>query len=72
MRPLAACERGLACGNDTEHFQFFCRWDPACQPNETLADLFRRREGANFGELHRRANELNEQLDADRFDEIIP
>jgi hypothetical protein len=69
---LAACERGLACGADTEHFQFFCRWDPACQPTETMVDLLRRREGANFDEIERRANELNEQLDADRFDEIIP
>jgi hypothetical protein len=69
---LAACQRGLACGTDTEHFEFFCRWDPACQPTETLVDLFRRREGANFDEVQRRANELSEKLDADRFDEIIP
>ncbi len=69
---LAACQRGLACGSDTEQFQFFCRWDPACQPSETMVDLFRRREGPHFDDMQRRANELNEQLDADRFDEIIP
>jgi len=69
---LAACQRGMACGRDTELFQFFCRWDPECQPTETMVDLFRRREGAGFEELQRRANELNERLDAGRFDEIIP
>lgn len=69
---LAACQRGLACGSDTEQFQFFCRWDPECQPQETMVDLFRRREGSHFGEIQQRANELNEQLDTDRFDEIIP
>jgi len=69
---LAACQRGMACGSDTEQFQFFCRWDPQCQPGETLVDLFRRREGEHFEDFERRARELNEKLDADRFDEILP
>lgn len=70
---LAACQRGLACGPDTEQYQFFCRWDPECKPGETtMVDLFRAREGANFEEFQRRATELNAKLDADRFDEIIP
>lgn len=67
---LAACQRGLECGRTSEHFQFFCKWDPECKPSETLVDLFRRRP--RFDELQRFANELNAKLDADRFDEIIP
>jgi hypothetical protein len=67
---LAACQRGLECGRTSEQFQFFCKWDPACRPSETLVDLFRRRP--RFEELQRLANELNAKLDADRFDEIIP
>jgi hypothetical protein len=67
---LAACQRGLECGRDSEQFQFFCRWDPACRPSETMVDLFRRR--ARFEEFQLIANELNAKLDADRFDEIIP
>jgi hypothetical protein len=67
---LAACQRGLECGSDSEQFQFFCKWDPACHPSETLVDLFRRRP--RFEELQRIANELNARLDANRFDEIIP
>lgn len=67
---LAACQRGLECGRASEQFQFFCKWDPACRPSETLVDLFRRR--ARFDELQLFANELNAKLDADRFDEIIP
>jgi len=39
---------------------------------ETLVDLFRRREGEHFEDFERRARELNEKLDADRFDEILP
>jgi hypothetical protein len=69
---LAACQRGMACGSDTEQFQFFCRWDPQCQQSETMVDLFRRREGARFEDVERRAREINENLDADRFDEILP
>lgn len=69
---LAACQRGLECGRDSEQFQFFCKRDPACQPSETLVDLFRRREGPKFDEMQRQANEINARLDADRFDEIIP
>ena len=69
---LAACQRGLACGRDTEQFQVFCRWEPACQQTETMVDLIRRREGDRFDEFQRQANELNAKLDADRFDEIIP
>ncbi len=67
---LAACQRGLECGRDSEPFQFFCRWDPSCHPSETLVDLFRRRP--RFEEFQRLANELNARLDADSFDEIIP
>jgi hypothetical protein len=67
---LAACQRGLECGPASEQFQFFCKWDPACQPSETLVDLFRRRP--RFDEFQRLANELNAKLDANRFDEIIP
>jgi hypothetical protein len=67
---LAACQRGLECGRASEQFQFFCKWDPACQPSETLVDLFRRRP--RFDDLQRLANELNANLDADRFEEIIP
>jgi hypothetical protein len=67
---LAACQRGLECGRDSEAFQFFCKWDPACHPSESLVDLFRRRP--RFDEFQRLANELNARLDADRFDEIIP
>ena len=67
---LAACQRGLECGRTSEHFQFFCKWDPECKPSETLVDLFRRRP--RFDEFQRFANELNAKLDADRFDEIIP
>ncbi len=69
---LAACQRGLECGRDSEQFQFFCKWDPECRQSETMVDLFRRREGPKFDELQLRANELNAKLDADRFDEIIP
>jgi hypothetical protein len=67
---LAACQRGLDCGPTSEEFQFFCHWDPACRPSETLVDLFRRRP--RFDEFQRLANELNAKLEADRFDEIIP
>jgi hypothetical protein len=67
---LAACQRGLECGSTSEGFQFFCKWDPACLPSETLVDLFRRRP--RFDDFQRLANELNAKLDADRFDEIIP
>lgn len=67
---LAACQRGMECGSSTEHFQFFCRWDPECQASETLVDLFRRRP--RFDELQRLATELNARLDEERFEEIIP
>jgi hypothetical protein len=67
---LAACQRGLECGRASEHFQFFCKWDPECKPTETLVDLWRRRP--RFDEFQRFADELNAKLDADRFDEIIP
>ena len=67
---LAACQRGMECGSTSEQFQFFCKWDPACLPSETMVDLFRRR--LRFDELQLFANDLNAKLDADRFDEIIP
>jgi len=42
----------------------FCRYDPNCQPYESVADLFRRARGDDFPELEARARWISEKVDA--------
>jgi hypothetical protein len=67
---IAACQRGFDCGGHSEAFRFLCRLDVACQPYETLVDLLRRQLGERFDEFERRARELNDDIDHERFDKI--
>ena len=72
MLIIAACQRGFDCSAGSEAFTWMCQYDPACQPFESVVDLIRRRAGARFDAVQLRANELNQQLDEDRFVEIDP
>lgn len=68
---LAACERGYDCSRQSSWYQYRCAFDSKCQPNEDgVVDVARRETGSRFLDLERRAKELNEKLDQDRFDEL--
>jgi len=64
-------QRGLDCGPGSEPYQWICQYDPACQPFENVVDLIRRSSGERFDAVQLRANELNQELDEGRFDEIV-
>jgi len=61
---LAACQRGFDCSPQSDSVSAFCRYDPSCQPYESVADLFRRARGDDFPELEARARWINEKIDA--------
>jgi hypothetical protein len=61
---LAACQRGFDCSPQSDSVSAFCRYDPNCQPYESVADLFRRARGDDFPELEARARWISEKVDA--------
>jgi len=61
---LAACARGFDCAAQSEIVRELCRFDPTCQPYETLVDLVRRASGNDFPDLEARARWINEKIDA--------
>lgn len=66
----AACLRGADCGPETGWVRRWCRRDKACQPFETGMDLLRRAEPERFDVIMMRAREINDLIDAGRWDEI--
>lgn len=65
---LAGCLRGYECGQDSEWYQAFCRFDSNCQPYESGVDYIRRANSESFDEIERRAVLLNARLDANYFE----
>jgi len=61
---LAACTRGFDCSPRSEIVWQLCRFDPNCQPYETVTDLVRRASGNGFPEIEARARWINEKIDA--------
>lgn len=61
---LAACQRGLDCGAQSEPVMMACRLDTSCQPYETLTDIFRRWRAGYFPDIEARARWINEKIDA--------
>ena len=68
---VAACQRGLDCSQGSEPFAWMCQYDAACQPFESAVDIIRRSRAERFDAVQLRANELNQKLDENRFDEIV-
>ena len=66
---LAACLRTPNCEGFTEWKKKRCNWDEQCQPFETMRDIIRRDAGSDFGEVERRAREINEKIDAGTLEE---
>jgi len=67
---VAACLRGLDCGPGAELTRTLCRAGTTCNPNESTLDLIRRLTGARFAEIERVAHEINDAIDAGRFEEL--
>jgi hypothetical protein len=67
---LAACQRGLDCSPGSALVEFFCRGDRNCQPYEDLPSVLRRNLGEEYDEFERRAHEINQYVDQDRFEEL--
>lgn len=68
---LAACERGYDCSRQSAWYQLRCAFDSKCQPYDSgIVDVVRREAGGRFLDIERRAKELNEKLDQDRFDDL--
>jgi hypothetical protein len=61
---LAACQRGLDCSPQSEGVRWLCMWDRACQPYESVHDIFRRAVGDELPDLESRARWINEKIDA--------
>ena len=61
---LAACQRGLDCSAQSEIVRLICRWDPRCQPYESVTDVIRRGNENEFPEFEARARWINEKIDA--------
>lgn len=61
---LAACQRGFDCSPQSEGVRWFCMWDRACQPYESVHDIFRRAVGDELPEIEARARWINEKIDA--------
>jgi len=60
----AACLRGFDCTAQSDAVRDLCRYDPNCQPYESVADVFRRARGNDFPALEADAGWINEKLDA--------
>jgi hypothetical protein len=67
---MAACARGLDCTSSTDTFEVWCIRDLACQPFESIVDVMRRAYGNEFAAIESRAREINDSVDAGRFDEL--
>jgi len=61
---LAACQRGLDCSPQSDIVRQLCRFDPNCQPFESVADVLRRGNENEFPEIEARARTINEKIDA--------
>ena len=61
---LAACARGLDCSPRSEIVSRLCRFDPGCQPYESVADILRRGNEAEFPEIEARARWISEKIEA--------
>ncbi|MEO8019566.1 MAG: hypothetical protein ABI769_17280 [Pseudomonadota bacterium] len=68
---LAACERGFDCSHGAEWVRFQCRFDFNCQPQDDGIAFIHRNNSEDFDELQRRARELNEKLDAGKYDDLL-
>ena len=66
---MAACFREPNCDSMTEWKDLLCEADPQCHRDDTVMDIIRRGAGNDFGEIERRARELNEKIDSGTVDE---
>jgi hypothetical protein len=66
---MAACLREANCDSMAEWKILLCEADNQCHPDDTVMDVIRRGVGNEFGEIERRARELNEKIDAGTVDE---
>jgi len=62
---VAACQRGYDCSASAEWHKWYCRFDYACQPYETVLDYIRRVRSEDFDEIEQKARDLNARLDAE-------
>lgn len=68
---VAACKRGLDCGPNSDWIKMACKYDYNCQPQDNVLDLIRRYNSQRYDTIDRKANELNEKLDANKFDSLF-
>lgn len=61
---FAACQRGFDCSPQSEGVRWACMWDRACQPYESVHDVFRRARGDDLHEIESRARWINQKIDA--------
>jgi hypothetical protein len=66
---MAACLREANCDSMTEWKSLLCEADSQCHRDDTVMDIIRRGAGNDYGEIERRARELNEKIDAGTVDE---
>lgn len=67
---IAACQRGFDCSPQSEAVRWACMWDRACQPYESVYDIFRRARGEGMLEVEVRAREINEKIDAGDWESL--
>lgn len=67
---LAGCIRGADCSAQAGWVRRRCLSTPACQPFETGTDLIRRERPESFDSIMLRAREINDLIDAGRWEEI--
>lgn len=69
---IAACQRGLDCSPGSALAAHFCRGDTSCQPYEGVEAQLRRILSGEYeyDDFERRAREINQLIDQDRFDEL--
>jgi hypothetical protein len=68
---LVACERGYDCSERAEWYHTLCFYAPDCRPGESAVEFMRRQaQVQNVYDLDQRIQEINERLDAGRWDEL--
>lgn len=68
---LVACARGYDCGERAEWYRTLCLYTPDCRPGENGVEFMRREaQLQNVYDLDQRIQEINERLDAGRWDEL--
>jgi hypothetical protein len=67
---LAACARGLDCSPGSQVVGQLCRFDPGCQPYESVADILRRGSDDDFSGIEARARWISEKIDAGDWESL--